>query len=69
MSRGNIGGFFHFGLGDGSGTPSLEINLTSKIDIRKPLENINRPYILSLTSLFSLKENKGRKHRNLKRIC
>ena len=38
---GNIGGFYHFGLGDGSGTPSLGINLMSEIDIRKPLENTN----------------------------
>ena len=36
---GNIGGFYHFGLGDGSDTPSLRINLIDKLDIEKLLED------------------------------
>ena len=40
---GNIGGFYHFGLGDGSGIPSLGIDLICEIDLRKLLEEkINR---------------------------
>ena len=58
---GNVGGFYHFGLGDGSGTPNLGINLTSKLDIRKLLEeNANRRK-LYLSSLSLSRKTKGRK--------
>ena len=59
---GNIGGFYHFGLGDGSGTPSLGINLTGKLDIRKLLEEKHKPTkSLYLSSLSRLRKTKGRK--------
>ena len=55
---GNIGGFYRFGLGDGSGTPSLGVNLMSGTKARKPLgKRINRPYFSSFSLVFSLKEH------------
>ena len=59
---GNNGGFYHFGLGDGSGTPSPEINLIDKLDLRKPLEkNTNRLSILSQLT-YTFKGNQGEKN-------
>ena len=59
---GNIGGFYHFGLGDGSGTPSLGINLIDKLDLRKPLErNTNRLSFLSQLT-YTFKRNQRKKN-------
>ena len=56
-----MGDFTIFGLGDGSGTPSLGINLADKLDLRKPLENINR-LTLRLSFSLTLKGNQEEKH-------
>ena len=59
---GNIGGFYHFGLGDGSGTPSLGINLMGKLNIKKLLEEKHKPTkSFYLSSLSRSRKTKGRK--------
>ena len=64
---GNIGGFYHFGLGDDSGTPSLGINLKDKLDLRKPLEeNTNRLKFRLNSPSLTLKENKGKEKEHRK---
>ena len=63
---GNIGGFYRFGLGDVSGTPSLGINLKDKLDLRKSLEeNTNRQSIpLSAHLHAQRKPKEGKTQKN-----
>ena len=56
---GNIGGFYHFGLEDGSDTPSLGINLIDKLDIEKLLEDKQQTKHLGSLSLSRLRKHKG----------